>query len=36
MNDIKTAYKRKARIYHPDKGGSDQQFRLITMHICQL
>ena len=31
MNDIKAAYKRKAKIYHPDRGGSDQQFRLITM-----
>ena len=31
MNQIKAAYKRKARIYHPDKGGSDQQFRLVTM-----
>lgn len=31
MTQIKNAYKRKARIYHPDKGGSDQQFRIITM-----
>ena len=31
MIQIKNAYKRKARIYHPDKGGSDQQFRIITM-----
>ena len=31
MTQIKNAYKRKARIYHPDKGGSDQQLRIITM-----
>ena len=32
MNDIKLAYKRKAKIYHPDRmGGNNKQFQLLTM-----
>lgn len=32
MNDIKNAYKRKAKVYHPDRmGGNKQQFQLLTM-----
>ena len=32
MNDIKMAYKRKAKIYHPDRmGGNKQHFQLLTM-----
>ena len=31
LNEMKNAYKRKARIYHPDKiGGNDYQFKIIT------
>ena len=31
MNDIKAAYKRKAKIYHPDRRVVIIKFRLITM-----
>ena len=32
MNEIKAAYKRKAKVYHPDRmGGNNQQFQLLTM-----
>ena len=31
FNDMKNAYKRQARIYHPDKfGGNGEQFKIIT------
>ena len=37
MNDIKAAYKRKAKIYHPDRmGGNQQQFQLLTMAYMAL
>ena len=37
INDIKAAYKRKAKVYHPDKmGGSNEQFQLITMAYMSL
>lgn len=37
MNEIKTAYKRKAKIYHPDRpNGNKEQFQLITMAFMLL
>ena len=36
MNEIKNAYKRKAKIYHPDRGGNKQQFQIITMAFMTL
>jgi hypothetical protein len=29
LNDIKTAYKNKARILHPDKGGNTEEFKVL-------
>ena len=37
INEIKTAYKRKAKIYHPDRpNGNKEQFQLITMAFMLL
>lgn len=37
MNEIKSAYKRKAKIYHPDRpNGNKEQFQLITMAFMLL
>ena len=31
MTQIKNAYKKKAKKYHPDRGGSGQEFQVVTM-----
>ena len=37
FTEMKNAYKRKARIYHPDKfGGNGEQFKIITMAFMKL
>lgn len=37
LNEMKNAYKRKARIYHPDKfGGEGKEFKIITMAFMKL
>ena len=36
MTEIKNAYKKKAKIHHPDKGGNDKQFKIITMAFMSI
>ena len=37
LNEMKNAFKRKARIYHPDKfGGEGKEFKIITMAFMKL
>lgn len=37
INEAKAAYKRQARIYHPDKfGGDGRQFKIVTMAFMKL
>ena len=37
FTEMKAAYKRKARVYHPDKfGGDGRQFKIITMAFMKL